>query len=164
LIIVGVDPGFAIVGYGVLRYEGNKFTTLDYGCVTTGPKTPFAERLLEIYESLGGILEKYKPDSAAVEALYFNTNTKTALNVAHGRGAVLLAAAKRFIPIAEYTPLQVKMAVTGYGRGDKAQIQHMVRTILNLSETPKPDDVADALAVAICHAHSHVMDGFARRT
>ncbi|MDR1439037.1 MAG: crossover junction endodeoxyribonuclease RuvC [Clostridiales bacterium] len=161
MIIVGVDPGFAIVGYGAVKYEGSKFTTLGYGSITTSPATPFPERLLKIHESLSEELARYRPDSVAVEQLYFNNNAKTAIMVAQGRGAALLAAARLRIPIAEYTPLQVKMAVTGYGRGDKGQVQQMVKTILGLAETPKPDDVADALAVAICHAHSRLMGSYA---
>lgn len=160
LIIVGVDPGFAIVGYGAVKYEGGKLAALGYGSITTEPSTPFPERLLQIHEALAEVLGRYRPDSVAVEQLYFNKNAKTAIMVAQGRGAVLLAAAMRRVPIAEYTPLQVKMAVTGYGRGDKAQIQQMVKAILNLRETPKPDDVADALAVSICHAHSHLLNSY----
>jgi crossover junction endodeoxyribonuclease RuvC len=161
LIIVGVDPGFAIVGYGAIRYEGGRLSALGYGSIVTEPATPFPERLLRIYESLCGLLGEYRPDSVAVEQLYFSKNTKTALMVAHGRGAILLAAAKNRLPIAEYTPLQVKTAVTGYGRGDKAQVQHMVKAILGLPEAPKPDDVADALAVSICHAHSYKLNSYA---
>jgi crossover junction endodeoxyribonuclease RuvC len=159
LIILGIDPGFAIVGYGVLRHEDNRFTTLDYGSINTDAGTPFERRLLTIHEALSRVMDRYAPQSVAVEQLYFNKNVKTALAVAQGRGAILLTAARRGLRIAEYTPLQVKIAVTGYGRADKAQIQQMVKTILNLQSEPKPDDVADALAVAICHAHT---DGIAR--
>ena len=158
MIIVGIDPGYAIVGFGVVQHEGNRFVLLGHGCIQTEANTPFERRLLSIEEGLLRIFDQYKPDCIAVEELYFNTNTKTALNVAHGRGVVLLTAARRGLPISGYTPLQVKTAVTGYGRANKAQVQQMVKTLLNLDKIPKPDDVADALAVAICHAHSHKMN------
>jgi len=154
LTVLGIDPGFAIVGYGVLRYEGNRFTVLDFGRINTDAKTAFPQRLLLIRDGLNELCDRYRPDSVSVEQLYFNKNTKTAISVAQGRGAILLTAAIQGVEIFEYTPLQIKMAVTGYGQADKAQIQFMVKTILNLRGEPKSDDAADALAAAICHAHS----------
>jgi crossover junction endodeoxyribonuclease RuvC len=154
LVVLGIDPGYAIVGYGVLKHEGNRFTTLDYGRITTEAHTPFHLRLLTIHEELDALLGQYKPDCVAVEQLYVNTNTKTAISVAQGRGAILLSAAMRGAAIFEYTPLQVKMAVTGYGQADKTQIQYMVKMLLNLRGDLKSDDTADALAVAICHANT----------
>jgi crossover junction endodeoxyribonuclease RuvC len=154
MIILGIDPGIAITGYGVIKYEGNKFTTIDYGAVLTSPKSSMPERLSIINRDLSDLIEKYKPDAFAVEELFFNKNVKTALTVGHARGVVLLTAYVHGLNIFEYTPLQVKQAVVGYGRADKSQIQQMVKILLNLKEIPKPDDVADALAIAVCHAHS----------
>ncbi len=154
LLILGIDPGIAILGFGLIKFEANKFTVLDYGAVTTEAGTPMSERLTIIYNELSGIIEKYRPDAFAVEELFFNKNIKTALTVGHARGVAVLAGCKAGIPIYEYTPLQVKQAVVGYGRAEKSQIQQMVKILLNLREIPKPDDVADALAVAICHGNS----------
>jgi len=155
MIIIGIDPGFAITGYGVLDYTGNKFRLLDVGVITTNAKLDFPSRLLCIHNELDILISKYKPDAMAVEELFFNTNVKTAIQVGHGRGVALLAAAEAGIKIYEYTPLQVKQAVVGYGRAKKEQVQQMVKVLLNLDKIPKPDDAADALAVAICHAHSN---------
>ena len=157
MVILGIDPGFAITGYGVLRYEGNKFKIIDYGAITSPSKMEFSSRLKKIHDELNIIIDKYKPDAMSIEELFFNKNIKTALNVAHGRGVALLSAACSNIQIFEYTPLQVKQAVTGYGRADKSQMEQMVKAILNLESIPKPDDVSDALAVAICHGHSYKM-------
>ncbi len=154
---MGIDPGFAITGYGVVKYEGNKFSVLDYSAITTGASMKFSDRLLVLYNVLEKLIDKYKPDAISIEELFFNKNIKTALTVGHGRGVAVLAAAKSGIDIFEYTPLQVKQSVVGYGRAEKAQIQQMVKAILNLPAIPKPDDVADALAVAICHGNSHRM-------
>lgn len=154
MIILGVDPGFAITGYGFVKYEGNKFSVIDYGAITTKSGKPLKNRLLELYTELEELIAKYRPDAISIEELFFNKNIKTALNVGHARGVVVLCAAKSNIETYEYTPLQVKQSVVGYGRADKTQVQQMVKVLLNLSSTPKPDDVADALAVAICHAHS----------
>lgn len=154
LIIMGIDPGVATIGCGVVRYEGNKFTPVFYDAVKTPAKMMFSKRLLSISEQLEELIKIYKPDAYAVEELFFNTNVKTAIMVGHGRGIVVLAAAKAGIPVFEYTPLQVKQAVTGYGRADKNQVQQMVKILLKLKEIPKPDDVADALAIAICHGNS----------
>lgn len=158
MIILGIDPGFAITGYGMIKYEGNKFSVIEYGAVTTEANVPLPERLLTLYRGLERIISIHKPDAIAVEELFFNKNIKTALNVGHGRGIALLAGAMQNIEVFEYTPLQVKQAVAGYGRAEKQQIQQMVKILLNLPTIPKPDDVADALAVAICHAHSYKMN------
>jgi crossover junction endodeoxyribonuclease RuvC len=154
MIILGIDPGIATLGYGIVKYEGNKFTSIDYGAITTQAKTPMPERLGIIYDSLSELIKQYKPDAIAVEELFFNKNVKTALIVGHARGVVLLAGYNSQVSTYEYTPLQVKQAVVGYGRAEKSQVQYMVKILLNLKEIPKPDDVADALAIAICHGHS----------
>ena len=154
MLILGIDPGIAILGYGLVRYEANKFTVIDYGAITTNAGTPMSKRLTQIYGELTDIIERHKPDAFAVEELFFNKNIKTALTVGHARGVAVLAGCKAGINIYEYTPLQVKQAVVGYGRAEKQQIQQMVKILLNLREIPKPDDVADALAVAICHGNS----------
>lgn len=157
MIILGIDPGFAIVGVGIIEYKGNKFRTVDYFALTTKAHTPIEERLKIIYDGITEAINKYTPDFIAVEELFFNNNAKTAIQVGQARGVILLAGVNANLPIYEYTPLQVKQAVVGYGRADKTQIQQMVKAILNLSEIPKPDDVADALAIAVCHAHSYKM-------
>ncbi|MBE7040161.1 MAG: crossover junction endodeoxyribonuclease RuvC [Ruminococcaceae bacterium] len=154
MIIMGIDPGIAIVGYGVLEYKSNRFSVIDYGAVTTKAGEKLSDRLRDIYESINILIERFSPDAFAIEELFFNTNVKTAITVAHGRGVAMLAASSQNLPIFEYTPLQVKQAVSGYGRADKQQIQRMVKSLLCLDSVPKPDDVADALAVAICHAHT----------
>ncbi|MDD6484988.1 MAG: crossover junction endodeoxyribonuclease RuvC [Clostridiales bacterium] len=158
MIIIGIDPGYAIVGVGVVEYKGNKFKTLEYGAITTPAGMPTVDRLKKIYTEMAAYLIKYDPDAVAIEELFFNSNQKTAINVAQARGVLLVTAANANIPIYEYTPLQVKQSVTGYGRADKGQIQQMVKMILGLNVIPKPDDAADALALAICHAHSSKMN------
>lgn len=160
MIIMGIDPGFAITGYGIVKYEGNKFSVLDCGVVTTEASMRLPERLLILNERLEELIGRHSPDAISVEELFFNKNIKTALTVGHGRGVALLAAAKSGIDVFEYTPLQVKQAVVGYGRADKQQMQQMVKAILNLQAIPKPDDAADALAVAICHGHSYKMNSY----
>ncbi|ABN51421.1 MAG TPA: crossover junction endodeoxyribonuclease RuvC [Hungateiclostridium thermocellum] len=157
MIIMGIDPGFAIAGYGIVKYEGNKFTSVDYGAITTESSMELPKRLLVLYNGLKEIIEKYRPEAIAVEELFFNKNIKTALAVGHGRGVAVLAAAQSGIDVFEYTPIQVKQSIVGYGRAEKTQVQQMVKAILNLPAIPKPDDVADALAVAVCHAHSYKM-------
>ncbi len=157
MIILGIDPGFAIVGVGVIEYKGNKFRTIDYYAITTKAGLALEERLKTIYDGVCEVIDKYKPDYMAIEELFFNNNAKTAIQVGQARGVILLAAVNKNVKIFEYTPLQVKQSVVGYGRADKCQIQQMTKAILSLSEIPKPDDVADALAIAICHAHSHRM-------
>ncbi len=154
MIILGIDPGFAIVGWGVIEYNGSRFRTIDYGSVTTPAKTPPEDRLNSIWREMGQIIEKYHPDCMAIEELFWNTNQKTGIMVAEARGVLLLSAVSRGIRIFEYTPLQVKQAVVGYGRADKKQVITMVTMLLGLKAPPKPDDTADALAIAICHAHS----------
>lgn len=157
MIILGIDPGFAIVGVGVIEYTGNKFKVIDYFAITTKAHTSIEERLKIIYDSMNETIEKYKPDFMAVEELFFNNNAKTAIAVGQARGVILLSAVNAKVPFFEYTPLQVKQAVVGYGRAEKTQVQQMVKAILNLRAVPKPDDVADALAIAVCHAHSYKM-------
>ena len=152
--IIGIDPGFAIVGYGIVDYDGYNFKTVAYGAITTEAGTPFPERLKIIFDDIGTLLSRYKPDSMAIEKLYFNTNTTTAIEVAEARGVILLAAKLSGVNIAEYTPLQVKQSITGYGKAEKQQVIEMVKTFLSLKAAPKPDDTADALALAICHGHS----------
>ncbi len=160
MIILGVDPGTAIMGYGLIAVEGNRFSTLGYACLYTKAGVPLALRLRELYRNLQSVIEEYRPDHMVVEELFFNKNTTTALAVGQARGIALLAGAEAGIPVFEYTPLQVKQAVVGYGRADKNQVQQMVKTILGLAQIPKPDDAADALALAICHAHSYRARGY----
>ena len=155
--ILGIDPGFAIVGYGVIDYEKGKYKTVDYGKITTPAGMEMPLRLKEVYDGVIRLIEMFKPDVLAVEELFFNTNVKTAIAVGHARGVIVLAAANKGLKINEYTPLQIKQAVVGYGRADKVQVQQMIKAILGLNAVPKPDDVADALAIAVCHAHSYKM-------
>ena len=154
MVILGIDPGYAIVGWGVIEYSGSRFRTLGYGSIQTPAGLPIVDRLEMIYRGMNEIIEKYKPDGMAVEELFFNTNTPTAIAVAEARGIILLSARLCGVEIGEYTPLQVKQAVVGYGRAEKKQVISMVTSLLGLKEPPKPDDTADALAVAVCHAHS----------
>ena len=154
MIILGIDPGYAIVGWGVVEYKAGRFCSLEYGALTTPPKIPVETRLNMIYNGLSEIIEKWHPECMAVEELFFNTNRTTGIVVAEARGVILLAAERHGVKIFEYTPLQVKQAVVGYGRAEKHQVITMVTTLLGLSEPPKPDDTADALAIAICHGHS----------
>lgn len=152
--IIGIDPGYAIVGYGVVDYRNTNFTTLCYGAIQTPAGMPFPQRLCQIYEELCLVLEQHKPEAMAVEKLFFTNNKTTGIDVAQARGVVLLAAEQRGIKVYEYTPMQVKQAVVGYGKAVKAQVMDMTTRLLHLREVPKPDDTADALAVAICHAHT----------
>ncbi len=154
MIIMGIDPGLAIVGYGVVEYKAPHFRTLAYGAVTTPAHTGISERLQLIYRDVTRLLEQYRPDDVAVEELFFNTNITTGIAVAEARGVILLAAGHKKVGIYEYTPLQVKQAVVGYGRAEKKQVQLMTRTILNLKAMPRYDDTSDALAIAVCHAHT----------
>lgn len=153
--ILGIDPGYAIMGYGVVELIGNKFKVIDYGSIMTESRKNMTDRLKHLYYELMQLINRTDPDVAAIEELFFNTNTTTAIKVGQARGVSILACANSGIETNEYTPLQVKMALTGYGRADKKQVQHMTKTILNLKEVPKPDDTADALAIAICHGHSN---------
>lgn len=152
--ILGIDPGYAILGYGIIDKMGNKFSVCRYGAITTDSKMSMEDRLEFLYDSLREIIDEEQPDVASIEQLFFNTNAKTAILVGQARGAAVLACVKGGLHIEEYTPLQIKQALVGYGRADKRQVQTMVKTILNLKEVPKPDDTADALAAAICHGHS----------
>lgn len=154
MIILGIDPGYAIVGYGLLDYKNNHFSIVDYGAILTDAGTPFNRRLEIIYDRLNEIMDTYKPEVMSIEKLFYNNNAKTVIDVSQARGVTMLAAQKHRIPAFEYTPLQVKQSVVGYGRAEKKQVQEMTRRILGLEKVPKPDDTADALAMAICHAHT----------
>lgn len=153
--ILGIDPGTAICGFSILDYEGNHFKLIDFGVITTPPKMDLEKRLLHIYNETLDIIKKYEPEHMAVEELFFNNNAKTALSVGHARGVSLLLSAQKDMVLASYTPLQVKQSVVGYGRAEKRQVQEMVKIILKMDKIPKPDDAADAIAVAICHGHSY---------
>ena len=153
--ILGIDPGIGRTGWGVIETKNSKLTTQNFGCIETEAGIDVEKRLQILYEALINIIREEKPDVLAIEDLFFNTNAKTALTVGQARGVVLLAAAQSGFSISVYTPLQVKIAVTGYGRAEKGQVGQMVKTILKLSSIPKPDDTADALAIAITHAFSH---------
>ena len=152
--ILGIDPGYAIVGYGVVEYFQARFTTLAYGAITTTPDEPFERRLLKIYEETKELLVRHRPDAVAIEKLFFYNNKTTGIDVAQARGVILLACAQCGVPNYEYTPMQVKQAVVGYGKAQKIQVMEMTKRLLRLSSVPKPDDTADALAIAVCHAHS----------
>lgn len=152
--ILGIDPGYAIVGYGIIEYENGKLRPLDYGAIETPAKIPTAERLLKIERDVTELVKDVEPDEIALEELFFNTNITTGIKVAQARGVILLSCAKLCCKLFEYTPLQIKSTVTGNGTAGKQQVQFMVRTLLKLKETPKPDDAADALAAAICHAYT----------
>ncbi len=154
MIILGIDPGYAIIGWGILEYKANKFSVIDYGAITTDAHTYFPVRLQTIYTEMNLIINKYHPEVMSMEKLFYNSNAKTVIDVAQARGAIMLSAQMNGLKIAEYTPLQVKQSVTGYGRAVKKQVQEMTRIILGLEKIPKPDDTADALAMAICHGHS----------
>lgn len=154
MIILGIDPGTAITGYGVIRVENNRHIVLGYGAIRTPAKQSVALRLETIYSELRGLIQEFKPDCVAVEELFFNKNVGSALAVGQARGVTILAAAHSSLPVFEYTPLQVKIAVTGYGRAAKEQVAYMVRMLLGLAEVPKPDDVTDALAVCVCHGYN----------
>jgi crossover junction endodeoxyribonuclease RuvC len=153
MLVLGIDPGTAICGYGLVEMQGNHLRAIDYGAVLTSPKSKPEERLLKIYNEIDTLILKYKPDVMGVEQLFFNRNVTTAIPVGQARGVVLLTAAKHEIELVERTPLQVKQAVVGYGRATKDQVIYMVQKLLNLPKAPHPDDVADALAVAICTTH-----------
>ncbi|MBQ6826361.1 MAG: crossover junction endodeoxyribonuclease RuvC [Clostridia bacterium] len=151
--ILGIDPGYATVGYGIIEHQSGKFSVINFGAVTTPAGMEFPKRLKSIYDDITYLIETHKPECIAIEKLYFNTNTTTAIDVAQARGVIVLAAQNAGIEVFEYTPLQVKQAVTGYGRAEKFQVMDMVKNLLKLKAVPKPDDTADALALAICHAH-----------
>lgn len=151
MLILGIDPGLATVGFGAVLKTGTKYRAIEYGAIITKPKQILESRLSEIYDSMNSLIEKLKPDCISIEELFFNKNVTTAIDVAQARGVILLAAYKHGVDIYEYTPLEVKSSIVGYGRAEKQQVQYMVRLMLNLDETPKPDDTADALALALCH-------------
>ena len=157
--ILGLDPGTATTGYGVVDKVGSSPVLVDYGAITTSPKTAPAVRLLDIYNQLNSVIDKYSPDVVAMEQLFFAKNQTTAIAVGKACGVMQFAAAERELPVVEYTPMQVKQAVVGYGGADKKQVQYMIQRILGLDEPPKPDDAADALALCVCHAHAEKMAG-----
>ncbi|MDD5043765.1 MAG: crossover junction endodeoxyribonuclease RuvC [Patescibacteria group bacterium] len=154
MVILGIDPGFAITGFGLLKKQGVDLTHLSHGCIRTDKGENFCLRLKKLNQELNKLIKKHRPDCLAIEELFFCKNAKTALNVGQARGAIILAAINNNLPIYEYTPLEVKQALTGYGRADKNQVQQMVKIILKLKDIPRPDDAADALAVAFCCASS----------
>ena len=151
--ILGIDPGIATIGFGVVDADGGRYKLIKCGVITTPAHTSLASRLELIYDDLAELIALFKPDAASIEELFFNTNITTGIAVAHGRGVILLACQKAGLKIYEYTPLQVKQAVVGYGRAEKPQVMEMTRRILGLATVPRPDDTADALALAICHGH-----------
>lgn len=154
MVVLGIDPGYAIVGYGGIYFDGINFKPVGFGAITTKAGENFNQRLEYIYNQMEIILQKCKPDALAIESLYFQNNQKTAIQVAEARGVILLSAQQKNVPIYEYTPLQVKTAVTGYGQAKKPQVMEMTRRLLKLPQVPKPDDTADALAIAICHTQA----------
>ena len=154
MIVLGIDPGTARLGYGVVERQGSTLTMLDYGCLETINDRPLEQRLLLINEGIDDLIETYRPEAVGVERLFFNRNVQTAMAVGQARGVVLLTAAQHGLPVLEYGPHEVKMAVTGYGRAPKDQVQRMVQLVLSMSELPRPDAAADELAVAVCTAHA----------
>jgi crossover junction endodeoxyribonuclease RuvC len=152
MIILGIDPGTATTGYGIVKKEGNSLTCLKYGVIKTSPDLEAEARLKQINQEVLSLISEYSPNVLAIESLFFFKNLKTVMPVSQARGVILMAASQKKIPVFNYTPLQAKMATVGYGRADKKQVQEMVKVILELEETPKPDDAADALAIALCHA------------
>ena len=157
--ILGIDPGLATVGWGVIDVINGKPKPVAYGVILTPKDNKFADRLMIIEEDLNSLIDKFKPDEIALEELFFNDNVKTAINVAHARGVILITCIKKCGKLYEYTPLQIKQALTGYGRAEKRQIQEMTKTFLNLSKIPKPDDAVDALAVALTHSQTNRLSG-----
>ena len=158
-IILGIDPGTATMGWGVIRQEGNRLSYVQHGAVTTPSQWEMPRRLGRLFDGVTELVKGYRPETVAVEELFFNTNVTTAITVGQARGVVLLAAYRAGIEVAEYTPLQVKQAITSYGRAEKRQVQEMVKSLLCLREIPKPDDAADGLAIAVCHAFSSRIGG-----
>lgn len=159
MLILGIDPGLATIGFGVVSTDGMRVVSVEYGVLETPAKVPTPQRLMMIYNGIERLIGHYEPDAIAVEELFFSRNVTTAISVGEARGVILVAAAQHTSNLYEYTPMQIKQAVTGYGKADKKQVQMMVKTLLNLKSMPKPDDAADALAVAICHAYSYRMSG-----
>ena len=154
MIILGIDPGVATIGFGVVDAQRQKNTLLQYGVITTPPGIPLSARLLQISNDMEQLIRQFKPDEMAVEELFFSKNITTGIAVAHGRGVVLLAAEKLGVPVFEYTPMQVKQAVVGYGKAEKKQVMIMTQRLLNMKQIPRPDDAADALAIALCHSRA----------
>ncbi len=154
MIILGIDPGIATVGWGVVEYKNARFSTLGYGAILTAAGLKVDDRLAQIYDKMTQIIKQFRPEEMAIEELFFNTNQKTAITVAEARGVMLLCARHHALGIYEYTPLQVKQSVVGYGRAEKNQVIAMVTSLLHLTAPPRPDDTADALAIAVCHAHT----------
>ena len=154
MLVLGIDPGYAIVGFGLVETERGKQRLVKYGVITTPAGIPIQSRLMDIERDMNELLDTFRPDCLAIEELFFNTNVTTAINVAQARGVILLSAAKHGVPIYEYTPLQVKQAVVGYGRAEKKQVMDMTMRLLCIEQRPKPDDAADAIAIALCHARS----------
>ncbi len=152
--ILGIDPGYATIGFGVVQAERGQFQLLQYGTITTSPEQDFPQRLLTIYQDMLQLLETVKPDCMAIEELFWGHNVTTGIGVSHGRGVILLAAAQQGLPIHEYTPMQIKQAVVGYGNATKLQVMDMTRRLLNMKAVARPDDAADAIAVALCHARA----------
>jgi crossover junction endodeoxyribonuclease RuvC len=159
MLVLGIDPGTAITGWGVVAKEGNELTLVDYGTVRTSQDTSMPERLQAIYGELGQVISHHQPTAVAVEQLFFSKNVRTAMVVGQARGVALLAVADAGVPLHEYTPLEVKQSVSGYGKATKEQVQKLVQMLLGLDSVPQPDDAADAIAVAICHLHSERLEG-----
>lgn len=154
MIIMGIDPGYGTVGYGFVKYDNYKFTPVQYGAISTAPGMPMPLRLCEIYDDLHTLIDTFRPEAVAVEELFFNTNITTGIQVAQARGVILLALAQKGLQPESYTPSQVKQSVVGYGKAEKKQVMEMTRVMLGLAKLPRPDDAADALALAICHGHT----------
>ena len=163
MIILGLDPGLATVGYGVVEKQGSEIQMLSYGTITTPSQASFSDRLLMISDDMTSLIQRHSPDEVAIEALFFNTNITTAIHVAQARGVLVLCAKQQGLSVSDYTPLQVKSAVCGYGQAEKHQVQYMVKKLLGLKSAPAPDDAADALAIAICHGHSNVLSSSKRK-
>lgn len=153
MIILGIDPGYATIGYGAVHYEKNRFQPIRFGAITTPAGEEFSSRLETIYDDMNALLDLIPAEAMSIEQLFFSKNKTTAIDVAHARGVILLAARKHRVPIFEYTPMQVKQSVVGYGLAEKAQVMEMTRQLLGLEKVPRPDDTADALALAVCHGH-----------
>ncbi len=160
MIILGIDPGLATTGYGLIKQDGSKINHIESGVISTPPHTPLTQRLKIISKTLTTIITLFSPKVVAVEELFFNNNAKTAMLVGQARGVILLTAANFELDIVDYTPMQIKSGICGYGKAEKMQLQYMVKKLLRLSSVPKPDDAADALAVAICHSHSHKLKSY----
>ena len=154
MTILGIDPGYGIIGYGLVKYDGRRFTPVQFGAIRTQIGAPMPDRLCELYNDLNTLLQTFHPEEAAVEELFFNQNITTGIQVAQARGVILLALAQKGLKPVSYAPSQVKMSVVGYGKAEKNQVMEMTRTLLGLDKVPRPDDAADALALAICHGHS----------